>query len=310
MPACILCKAHAIINRQESASRTIYNCSRCGVFVVSDLVEKEVNKSSSEIASYLMTRKLANESDTVLISFEKANLDKEYLQMTVDKIVGLYPKSFEEQMGYALRNLGRMSKFPGHEIRIEDVNFSPILFVKNNNVEALTFLLKSMQKAELVENNYFSGAYFPCGVTVSVKGWERIYQMKNGLEKRDNLFVCAPREDNEVSTQFHTAMKKLAKECDLHMVENSNVRAEAIISNELVAGVKAGKVVVCDFTEGLGEAYFASALAMGLKNICVLTCHESAKKKLQFDRNHLNVIIWDKPESLYLEVFCAIKARL
>lgn len=312
MESCILCSSNAIINRQEGASRTIYNCTKCGMFVVSDLVEKEVKNKADEIEAYLMTRKLAKKDvDTVLISFEKANLDKDYLQLTVDKIVDFFPGTFSEQMDMALRNIGYMSEFPGQEVKIYDTKMAPVFYVRHENQNALSYLMESMRQAGLIEIKYYGGSFFPFGVTIAPKGWERLESPKKDKETRKDMFTYSLSGENKLNSQFYySAVEKVARECGYHLVNGADTRADAMITFDIVSGVKSSELVVCDFTEQTGGAYYAAAMAQSLGKTCILTCHESAKKKLQFDTNQYRVIFWDKQETLYLELMSTIKAML
>lgn len=310
METCVLCSSKAIINRQEGASRTIYNCPKCGMFVVSDLVEKEVKNKTDEIESYLIARKLAKkDSDTVLISFEKANLDKDYLQLTVDKIVDFFPKTFSEQMEMALRNIGYMSGFPGQEVKIYDIQTAPIFYVRGENQDALAYLMESMRQAGLVEIKYYGGSFFPFGVTVAPKGWERLESPEKDKGTRKNIFAHSSSGDNKLNSQFfYSAVERISKECGYNWVGSADLRADTNITFELVSGVKSSELVICDFTEQTGGGYYAAAMAHSLGKACILTCHESAKKKLQFDTNQYRVIFWDRQEMLYLELLSTIKA--
>lgn len=308
MSGCVLCASNAIVNRQEGASRTIYNCPKCGVFVVSDLVEKEVERKSGEIGAYLMTRKLTKEADTVLISFEKANLDKSYLQMTVDRIVDFFPKTFSEQMDFALKNLGYMSGFPGQEIKVEDIGMAPAFYVKSKNAAALFFMMEALCQDGLVELNYYGGKGFPFGVTVSPKGWKRLEGFDSSEAARKNIFIYSPHAKDEISSQFYGAVEKAAGECGYHTVSHASEQSDAKVTFGLVSGVKSGQIVVCDLTEHARSSYYAAAMAQSLGKTCILTCHESDKKKLRFDTSQYHVIIWDKQETLYLEILNTIKA--
>lgn len=310
MASCILCDSEAIINKQESASRTIYNCKNCGVFVISDLQEKEIAESTNEIASYLMSRKMRKAEDTVLISFEKANIDKDYLQLTARQIVDFFPKNFTEQMDMALKNIEKMSRFAGDEIKIEDLSVAPLFYVRQRSLEALTYVIKSMHRAGFLEVNYFSGAYMPCAVTITPKGWDRLYMLKQNKNDKNELFFCSVKKETVLSRQFINAIDNVSKECGYNATNNFSERVEAKVSNELIVGVKDAKIVVCDFTEPVGEIYYAAALAEGLGKLCILTCHESAKEKLQIDTNQFRVILWDNQETLYIEILSAIKAKL
>lgn len=310
MDKCLLCDSRAIINRQEGASRTIYNCTRCGVYVISDLVEKEAKNRLDEIESYLITRKLAKkDADTVLISFEKANLDKDYLQLTVDQIVDLFPETFSEQMDMALQNLGYMSKFPGHEVKVEDIAMAPAFYVRGENQEALLYLMEAMRKAGLVDTKFYGGSVFPFGVKIAPKGWERLENLK-AKGTRKNIFAYSSVAGNKHNAPFNEVLEKIAEECGYHSVLNAKIRADSNVSFELVSGVKSGELIVCDFSEHACAGYYAAAIAHSLGKPCILTCHESSKKNLQFDIYQYHIIFWDKPETLYIELLSTIKALL
>lgn len=311
MEKCILCGLKSVINRQEGASRTIYNCQQCGVFVVSDLVEDDVKDKSDEIKSYLMTRKLAQkDADIVLISYEKSNLDKDYLRMTMDKISDFYPKTFSEQMEMALRNICYMSDFPGHEIRIFDAKTAPLFYVKDENPAALLYLMESLRNEKLIELKYYGGPSLPFGVTVAPKGWKWLEGLKKDELTQEAVFAYSSSGDEKISALFYGALEKAALECGYRFDANMNSRQDSRVTFGLVSGVKSSGLVVCDFTENSGGGYYAAAMAQSLGKPCILTCHESAAKKLQFDTSQFRLIIWDKQETLYLELMSTVKAML
>lgn len=309
METCVLCDSSAVINRQESASRTIYNCPNCGVFILSDLSEKEAIQRRDEISSYLMMRKIVNDSETVLISFEKANLDKDYLQMTVSRIAEFFPRTFSEQMDMVLRNLGKMSGFPGQEIKIDDVRTAPMFYVKNNSLEALTYLMGAMQQAGLIEVKRNNGKIFPFSVIVSPKGWEQLENSGAGSVSK-NMFAHSSNGDDDINSQFYSAFERVATECGYVPVTDTNIRADTKVTFGLTSAVKSSEVVICDFTAHTGGSYYAAGLARGLGKTCILTCHESKRKKLEFDESQYRIIFWDNVEKLRGELLNTIKALI
>lgn len=310
MGICPLCDTNAIINRQDSASRTIYNCPNCGVFVVSDLSEREVVRYKNEIAAFLKRRMFAKYGDTVLISFEKANLDKDYLQLTVPQILDEYPKNFSEQMELVLANIAAMSDFAGDEVRLESIKQSSILYVRKANFEAMSFVIRAMQKADLVDVNFYGTSFFPCGLTVTPKGWDILSERESGKGERKIAYMCHPRGGDEMFANFHRFAQKAVKECGYSLESNIAVCAEARVNYEMIAAVKSANLIICDLTDQTGEAFYTAALAHGFGKLCVLTCHESARKKLQIDIEQVSVIFWSKPDALYLELLTAIKAKM
>ena len=179
---CILCGADSIINRQENSSRTIYNCPYCGVFVSSDPERENIIAHKAEISALLMTRRLKGETDAVLISYQNAKLDKDYLQFTTEQLVGRFPKTFAGQMDSALYNLGLMSRYPGYAIRLDDINATYRLYVLHKGYDAVFFMLTALKDAGYIS---FNQRKFPCDVTVSPKGWERFERLTDEGGRED-----------------------------------------------------------------------------------------------------------------------------
>jgi hypothetical protein len=303
---CILCGSDAIINRQENSSRTIYNCPYCGVYVVSDPEEQRIIAHSAEIAAYLMTRKVRAETDAVLISYKSAKLDKEYLQLTTDQIVGYYPKTFAGQMDMALRNLGKMSRFPGDIIKFEDLKASPRLYVPNKSAEAAFFMLKALREAGLIT---YDQRKFPCEIVVSPKGLERLEALDGGAGEA-TLYCCAARDGNPHAPAYEKALERLAEDLGLSLRLFCDDRPDFKAGDALLAGIKAARVVACDFTVPSGGAYYAAAMACGLGKPCACSCHSSAAESLEIDTAQVPVTLWESGEKLRAGLCAAFKARM
>lgn len=308
MASCILCKANAIVNRQDNASRAIYNCLNCGVFVISDLVETEVKQNCAEIASFLMARKLSAASETVLVSFENANHDKGYLQLTVDQIVAAFPGTFEKQMRGTLKNLARISGYPGDEIKFTDLKYAPLFYLRKLNYDAFSYMIKALQKMEYADVNFHGTSFFPCSVVLSPKGWDIATGPDMGTSGNRQLFLLAPRQSGEVSADFAEASRKAALKLGMELVENTMLSESAIIGNALTAAIREADTVICDLTEQNPEAYYAVATAQALGKKLILTCHGGGKKKPALNPEHFPILYWQERDPLANEILNAIRA--
>lgn len=310
MAKCILCGAKATRNVQESASRSIYNCQNCGVFVLSDLVVDEAKRNGNKLAAYFTNRKLAGHNEIVLVSFELAKKDKDYLQLTVDQIASQYPTSFTDQMDLVLENLVRLSEYAGAEIKVENLDMAPVFYLKQTNYDALSFVIKSMHKFELIEVNYYGSSFFPCGVIVSPKGWDRVSQIQAGQVNQSSAMVVHSMTDDEIGRMFRKAARKAAKECGYDVVESSTASSENIVNHEMISMAKGSQFVICDLSHSAGAAYYTVGMASALGKNQVLTCHSKARKKLQVDAEQISVLGWSEEEELYLKILNAIRAQI
>jgi hypothetical protein len=277
------------------------------VYVASDPEEQRIIAHSAKIAAYLMTRKIKAETDAVLISYKSAKLDKEYLQLTTDQIVGYYPKTFAGQMDRALLNLGKMSRFPGDIIKFDDLKASPRLYVPNKSAEAVFFMLKALKEAGHIT---FDQRKFPCEIVVSPKGIERIETLNGDTDEAGTLYCCAVREKNPHSSGFEQAMENLADRLGLKLRFFCEDRPDCKAGDALLAGIKSARVVVCDFTVPGGGVYSAAALANGYGKLCVSSCHSSAAEALEIDASQFPVTFWESGERLQAVMLTSIKARM
>lgn len=309
MDSCLLCNTLAVTTRQDNSSRTIYSCSKCGVYVVSDLVEDVLQKHRSEVCSFLRHRALAKKSETLLISYDKAHLDKGYLQMTVEQIVELFPKNFTEQMEQSLLNLALLSKFPGDEVKVESLDVAPEFYLKKHKFEALSFLIRAMMMAELVEVNYYGTSFFPCGVVVSPKGWDYLANLSRQKEgTRPAAFLIHNASNENTSWDVKHAAAAAAKECDVRLLSREAMSHEGVIGLELAAKIKASSFLLADLSDPLPETYCAIGYAVALRKPFLLTCHENNIGQLEMDFSPKKVVAWNSPKQLQLEWVNFIRA--
>lgn len=311
MTDCLTCGSMAVDNRQDNASRAIYSCPNCGTYVVSDIAEAEVKRYSNEVAAFLVARNLTDSSGTVLISFEKAKKDKEYIQLTVDQIVSRFPKDFTEAMEMSLLNLIALSTYGGEEIMIKKLDKAPLFYVRRRNFEALSFMIKSMHKADLVEVNYYESAFFPCGVVVSPKGWDLAKKIRDGGSRKKGgaAFLVLPRREEEArSAALWTAARKSLEDCGMKWVENSAIAPGREVGAALAAEVRQSNLVICDLSEGTEEVYFALGMAVALRKPVIITCHRDEKKNMRLNPGQFPVVLWEGNKDLYLELYNSIRA--
>lgn len=310
MPACFVCNSKAVITRQDNSSRTIYNCEQCGVYVVSDLAQDQIKKHRHEVSAFLRHRQLAGNSDIVLISYDKAKLDKGYLQMTVSQIVELFPASFSEQMDRALENLALLSAYPGDEIKVESLDDASVFYLRHESLEALSFVIRAMMKESLIEVNYFGSSFFPCGIIVSPAGWDRVAAFAAGSrEPRKDLLLLMGGAGQDLANDLRGAGQKTAKECGMRLITSDMIALEGMIGNGLEAAVRSAEYILIDLSFSKPESYFAMGYARALGKQLLVTCHENRRKKLEIDPARNGVVFWDEQKLLQLEYFNFIKAR-
>ncbi|MCL2068974.1 MAG: hypothetical protein FWH00_03655 [Oscillospiraceae bacterium] len=289
MEACILCNSRAVINIQESAARTIYNCPLCGTFVVSDMAAEEIKASSARIASFMMERETHGHNDIVFITNDHIKDEKGYLQISVSGITARYPQTFGHRMDAALANLANRSEYPGASISIDRIELCPMLYVEEQKEQALAFMLHAMQEQKLISIQSRHGSVLPCTVTVTAKGWKSIEEAQSEKQKSDGRALVLSLGDD-----YCKAVRKACRASGYHML---SVEA-ADISPMLMAQVKAAKVIICEVSQLSPAAYYAIGMARALGKLDILTCSAEKRGEIPFSGEQMAILKWETHEEL------------
>lgn len=310
MSKCILCGMNAVLNRQDNAGRTIYNCPGCGVFVISDIVSNEVEANKMKIGAFLAHRNLMRLDDIVMISLGNVQVDKGYLHMTVEQIVDAFPSSFRRRSELVLQNLIYKSEYPGYEIKVESLRNGPLLYLEKLNFEAMAYAISALERDGLVTlNHHGTSSFFPCGIIVTPEGWDVANDMDNGQKSQDSVFVWGSKlEDDDEA--YREAISKACKRNGFEVLDIVVTGGDIHDSDRLAAGVKGSKCVICDLSVPSPGAYLVMGMAVALKRTLILTCRSEDKSKLKIDTEQLSVMFWDNPVILSERVDNAIRARV
>ena len=291
MSKCILCDANAVTSRQDNASRTIYNCTYCGVFVISDPVEGEVRQSKWKISAFLVNRHLHGRNDIVLISLESVARDKGYVHMSVDQILKTFPSTMTGRLDIALQNLVHKSEYPGAEVKIESLSQGSIFCLEQVNFESMSFVISSLEKKGLISVSYYGSAFFPCTITVSVDGWDRAASLETDATHRTNALIAISGEHG-YSEEYVQAVKTACIIGGHPVAEYPCYDSDAKIGHQLIAAVRESRFIVCDLSSPDPNTYFIAGMAKALDKAIILTCKYDVRKKLSTDTEHLNVLYW------------------
>jgi len=313
MDKCLLCGLSATTTVQDNSSRTIYNCLSCGVYVVSDVAVKAVKRQINEVCAFFQARRLSGQSDTVLISYDNAKLEKDYLQLTVNQILEHFPKNFTQQMYGALINLTNLSAYPGEEIRIEKLDWAPKFYLKTVNFDALSFIIKSMAKAELIEVSYYGASFFPCGVTVSPKGWNLAAEINEGENESVSPSVLLLYNSSSAKgavSIVRAAAQKAVKDCGMKLVISDMIAGEEMICNEIASRIKSSAYILVDLSDARQEIFYAWGYARALGKPIFLTCMEEKKSKLSASLiAGVGIAFWQDAKQLPMQIYHFLKAH-
>jgi len=147
-----------------------------------------------------------------------------------------------------------------------------------------------------------------------------------GLEKAEELRKYNPvTKQGFVAMWFDDAMIKTFEEYIASGIQEAGYQPFIIpmkehnddITDHIIAEIRRSKFVVADFTGHRGGVYFEAGFAYGLGLPVIWTCREDwfnpagdAARKIHFDVDHYNFIVWKDGEDLKQKLINRIRATV
>ena len=286
--SCLLCGARAIVNQQEGAGRGIYNCSLCGMYVVSDTIKELVKANSAELASFMVRRRLMELNEVVFFSFEN-NDEKGYVNVTVKWALEQLPRGFSERMDSALLNLARKSTGYGSEVLIEKIENAALFHTGEISFAALDFMIDALEEKGWITKNIYHSVGVSYKLVIKPEGWKRIDLLESG-EVSDTVLLCAASAAGE--SGFEVAMQRACRGQGYRLLTPDYSENVTTVSAALITQIKSAKIVACELSGESAVAYYAAGMAHGLGKPVIRLC-KNMKNPLPIETEQLNVLFWD-----------------
>ena len=301
--SCILCGTRAVVNQQGGAGRCIYNCSLCGMYVVSDTVKDLVKTNASDLAAFMMRRKLMDINDVIFFSFED-NRESSYINITVKQALQQLPKSFSDRLNASLQNLAHKSGRYGNEIIIDKIEQAPMLYSDRSDISSISYMLMALEEMGWIRQNVYSKKEISYGIMLTVAGWNQVDSIENG-EVAENVLIFAPslKDDNA----FISAVQKMCRSCGYSVIIHHYSEEAEAISASLIASVKAAKIVICELSIQSSEVYYVAGLAQGLGKSVIRLCRNDAAQMLPIETQQLSVLLWESVNEAARKIKYAIQ---
>jgi hypothetical protein len=132
---------------------------------------------------------------------------------------------------------------------------------------------------------------------LTLKGWERIVELRKKKPSGNQCFVAMWFEDNFFNDTFPSVEQAIREsgykaECVKVKIHNNK------ICDEIIAGIRRSSLVIADMTNERFAVSFEAGFAMGLNIPVILTCREDVKIEENFDIRQYPHIIWKDKEQL------------
>lgn len=301
-------------NTTHCQNVSLYECSRCGRFAVTEIDSEDLRDSELLWAKRSRTRLSA-----LLREHATRSLPSYWLQFTtepygpimwgdlvpidVDELLERWPRTVPERLDRMLCNLARLSPRGGHRVDF-DPEDTPLAFAETAK-EAM-YNLSCLLKGEWVDDEHSKRSH----VTLTPKGWARFEELsRRASPLEDPVFVAmwfGVQEQKKDGDKTEEEMRRMYDEGIKPAVEGAGYRVTRVdlvehnewIMDQVLAGIRAAPFVVADFTGHRNGVYFEAGFARGLGKTVIHTCEKEDLKKAHFDTQQLNHVLWTTPDEL------------
>jgi nucleoside 2-deoxyribosyltransferase len=200
----------------------------------------------------------------------------------------------------ALEYLARRSRRPGDKVEIEHDIWPMFDAVESGEV---TYLLTT-----LTEQGYIVDAT-GSRWQITAKSWEHLEPTAPGGIP-GTCFV-AMSFDPALDPAYDLGIRPATEhDCGMRVVRVDRVEHNGIVTDLILASIRAAQLVVADVTLQRSGVYFEAGFALGLLRIVVWTCRNDDLKNVHFDTRQYSHVVWADPADLRVRLVNRIHATL
>jgi len=245
---CPICKLpeQPVASRKYS-DKVIYNCSRCGRFVITSIAEEmaDTRPINPKLSAWIRDR---NEKD---VSIPEINPNR------LEEIPASLPDySPSERQLILLRNIERKTKYPGYLVNLVPVFDVPLAWA--SDLEELIYYLQSLKERNLLKfdedllikrfHRLSPLSSFVLPVKINPDGWDYLEEKATKLEDKTQVFVAMSFSSEmkpSWNNSFRPAISKAGYKAYRIDVKPHIDRIDAKIITE----IKNSRFLVADVTE-------------------------------------------------------------
>jgi hypothetical protein len=218
---------------------------------------------------------------------------------SIPRIVGEMSQfSPPEKIDLLLECIARRGSGPGESAPFNPNEDYPLLIARHP-AEASYFM------KELMRQGFVEAA--PTGLLVTLRGWERLEEMKRSGRSSNWAFVAMWFDEGmeETYTKAIDPAIREAKYLPLRIDRHEHVNR---IDDEIIGQIKRSRFMVADFTGQRHGVYFEAGLMMGLGRTVIWMCSRDELEKMHFDVRQFNFIDYESLEDAKVRLYNRILA--
>ena len=307
---CPICgKSHGI---QTTSWGTIYKCNkeRCYhlnddlLLGIDDLTkERRLNAIFNYIEKYPFKPKDGMKYYWKFYYDETEKVYEDEFLVNVYQLMKNYPIQVVDRIDRILINLSKM--FPllsnnFHIVGLYSEHFRLFYCESDDKIEEITSVFSALEKMEYIEQCQEGKSGIYTLYRISIKGWERIAELKKNNSTFNYGFIAMSFDDdvNYIEKLFKQAIQEAGYEARIIKDKEHN----NYIMPEIFYEIQQSKFVVVDITRQNYGAYYEAGYAQALGKEVIVCCKKSVfdnpETKPHFDIAQKSMILWENEQDL------------
>ena len=224
-----------------------------------------------------------------------------------------YPRyTPEEKLNNVLQYISKLTQYDGQAISIyfNSSIVKPEVWRKYyfQNAEEFRFYLENLRSQGLISYDVSSGDLLD--LKIQLPGLTTLLK----INERNNSRYCF------VAMSFDDTLKHVYSEAILPALNETGflpfilsdryVKSEKTINDEIIAGLKAARFTIAEFTQHRQGVYFEAGFALGRGQDVIYVCSKSDIVEAHFDTRNFQHIVWSTTEDLKQQLINRIKATI
>lgn len=293
---CLLCNYKARHNENEIREFIHeYNCRRCGEYILSQVVEMNLEKPSEfDDKKYILSghvrecNKIGKKPEFLLVKD---------IQNAIN--FSNKPSDISDSIDRILLHIYNSNNAYNDYLFINWQEY-PIAYAKN--YKEFLYLLSKCVEFKYLESKGINGTDFNNkDYRLTIKGIKRCEKLKKGGMNSKKVFV-AMWFDDKMDSAYIDGIKRAIEELELSPINMKYLIQNDKICDRIIVEIKKSRFLIADITGNREMVYYEAGYAMGLGRQVIWTCDEKdwKKKKVRnnFDTRQYPCLIWNNNDGL------------
>lgn len=311
---CIICGEEAEIAPANFGFGDFISCKTCGKFIIDISAENYISNNKIEknkfyACLYYYFLHFKKERGIYVIVDNVVNINDNLIQISVDEIMNLYPKTMSEKINKILLNLSVILKDLGQSYNLKEPESLRVFMAKDYT--EVDFLLKTM----VDEFKYIKGdivSSYIARLQLTYKGWNKIDEISKDIKKYKKGFIAMWFDESMLP------VRQIIKEVFIETGYQISIIDEKEHNNQIVPEIlyeiQTSDFIVADLTGNRKGVYYEAGYALGLGKEVILmtdiTKIDREKNSPHFDVAQVNQVRYESVEDLKAKLFNRITSTV